>query len=748
MFQIQAQNRREISFHSGWNFSGEDVTGARINGEVTIPHTWNAEDAQNGIPYYRGEGVYENTLFADPFWQYRRVFIYFEGVMSEAKVYVNNQLVGEHRGGYSAFCFEITDNLNLGIDNAIRVVASNAPQDDILPLVGDFNLHGGIYRPVKILITDRVCISPLDYASPGVYIRQQSMNLDSAEISVVSRISQGFNYPVALGVRTTIFDQEGRVAGSNVLPIVLGSGDTTVSQSFTIPEPHFWQGREDPYLYRVRVDIYRDLRLVDRVEQPLGLRSFSVDPNEGFFLNGEHLTLKGVSRHQDREGKGSAISLADHREDMDLMLEMGANAIRLAHYQQAQDIYSLSDSAGMVVWAEIPWVGFPDFLGEGSNGYHPTEPFHQNARQQLIELIRQNYNHPSICFWGLFNEIQNPRDESPVELIRELEALAKEEDPSRLTVGASMLEADEPIHDITDAIAWNKYFGWYYYQPERIGTWLDETHAQYPELAIGISEYGAGASVHQHSLKLERPNPFGSPHPEEWQSYYHEQHWQAFQERPYVWGTFVWNMFDFSSYIRREGDRHGINDKGLVTYDRKVKKDAFYYYKTQWQDDPVVYITSRRHIFRKNAQTPVKVYSNLPSVTLTVNGTTIGEKQPEKGIAIWQDIKLESGNNQIEVKASSNGQIYQDHVVWVLEDRLDIGKIFSLIQYIIPALITGVILLLITGRGAFRRPKGYDKRRRTVWKRRIYKILFFVLLVMVLALTGAWLFLWNTGLGV
>ncbi len=742
-----AQYRSVIPFNTNWKFSGQSVSGRVINDTLDIPHTWNAYDAQQGIDYFRGEGIYENTLVADPIWQYRRVFLYFEGVMSSAEVYVNNQLMGEHRGGYSAFCYEITDVINLGTENSIRVIANNSPVDDILPLVGDFNLYGGMYRPVKVIVTDRVCISPLDYASDGVYLKQESLNGDSAEVSIISNISQGFPYAVPIGLRTTIFDQDRSIVATGVLPVVLNQGDTTLTQKLTIPSPRLWQGKKDPYLYTVRVDIYRDLRLVDRKETPLGLRTIRIDPNEGFFLNDEHIVLKGVSRHQDRKDQGSALTIEDHRQDMDIMLEMGVNAVRLAHYQQAKAMYSLCDSSGVIVWAEIPWIGFPDFLGEGSNGYNPTDPFHQNARQQLTELIRQNYNHPSICFWGVFNEIQNPKEASPVAFVRELDSLAKVEDPSRITVGASMLEAEEPIHDITDAIAWNKYFGWYYYQPEKIGEWLDETHAAYPNLSIGVSEYGAGGSIHQHSQVLSRPNPFGSPHPEEWQSYYHEKHWQAFEQRPYVWGTFVWNMFDFSSHFRREGDQYGMNDKGLVTYDRKVKKDAFYYYKANWTDDPVIYITSRRHIFRQDPETSVKVYTNLPTVSLTVNGQLAGEKSSVGGIATWNEITLEKGNNTLEVKGSKNGIQYQDHVVWILEDAFSFTSLFSYIKFVIPAIIASTVLLMFIARGAFRRQKGYDRRRRNSWKRGLFKIMFFLILFVVLALVGVQIFLMRTGLG-
>ena len=728
-----AQPRIEIPFNRNWHFTGGSVTGATIDKMVDVPHTWNAKDAQEGIDYYRGTGTYEKTFVPDESWQDKRVFVRFEGVMTVAKVYLNDKLLGEHDGGFSAFIFELTGKLNFGQENRLKVVANNEFTKDVLPLFGDFNIYGGMYRPVKLLVTAPVCISPLDYASPGIYLKQSNVSEASANVDVKIKLSNATENVAPVTVSTTITDAEGNVVEKQTKNTGIASGESEFDQSFTINQPKLWNGKKDAYMYQVTVSLEKNGKVFDRKTQPLGLRYFHVDPDKGFFLNGQHLRLHGVARHQDRQDKGSALSYSDHKQDIDLILEMGANALRLAHYQHSETIYDLADSSGLVVWAEMPWVGGPGgFTGNDTNGYENTEAFHNNAKQQLRELIRQNFNHPSICFWSIFNEIQNPEDESPVPFIKELNALAKSEDPSRLTVGASMLAPKEPIHDITDAIAWNRYFGWYYKKPKDMGTFLDDIHKTYPKLCIGISEYGAGGSIYQHSDKLKRPNPFGSPHPEEYQAYYHEQTLKVFNARPYVWGTFLWNMFDFGSSFRREGDHYGINDKGMITYDRKHKKDAFYFYKANWSKEPVLHITSKRFIFRKNDKTWVKVYTNLPSVTLTVNGKKIGTQSPEESIVTWKNIALKKGNNGIVVTAEQNGKTFTDSCVWVTDSGFGMTsfiKIYDFLTYIPYIVVVGLLLLVWLWFKGWRR-----KAKTAKWKRRLAKTFFFILLLVELLL--------------
>ena len=647
------QSRKVIPFNQQWNFIGQSVTGIELNEVIELPHTWNSHDAQNGLKYYRGTGTYSKNFDIDESWKNKRIFIRFEGVNITAKVTLNGHELGEHKGGYAAFSYEISDHILYNEKNFIEVVVNNEANLEVIPLVGDFNNYGGIYRPVSIILTNPVCITPLDFASPGIYLKQENVTKERADLQVLTKISNGGNAQTKVNYQTSIFDRNGQLVDSQTTEVMLEAGDSDHSHSYQIANPHLWNGKKDPYMYWVNVEILQHGELIDSKSEPLGLRYFHVDANEGFFLNGEPIDLRGVSRHQDRQDKGSAISREDHIEDMEIMLEMGINALRLAHYQHAEIVYDLADSAGLVVWAELPWVGGPGGFMGSSNGYENTEAFHSIAKQQLYELIRQNYNHPSILMWSIFNEIQNPEGAEPTDFIVELNSIVKEEDPSRLSVGASMLSPKDNanIHEVTDLIAWNRYFGWYYKMPEDMGIFLDETHTAFPDYKIGISEYGAGGSIYQHTEELEPPNPMGSPHPEEWQSYYHEENLKIFDERSYVWGTFLWNMFDFGSHFRKEGDHYGINDKGMVTYDRKTKKDAFYFYKANWSEEPVLHITSSRYIFRKQADTRVKVYTNLNDVELTINGQKYPIKSPEKGIIEWLDIKLAEGNNGVIVEA-------------------------------------------------------------------------------------------------
>jgi beta-galactosidase len=719
-----AQERQEIAFNSDWQFTGGSVTGASINESVNLPHTWNAFDAQTGIPYYRGTGHYEKHFAALPGWKGKRVFIRFEGVMTVAEVTVNGRNLGEHRGGYSAFCYEITPDLKYDDENIITVDANNEFTKEVLPLVGDFNTYGGIYRPVYLIVTSPVCISLLDHASSGIYIKQKNVSAESADIDIAVKISSNSENETDINIEYDILDADGERVLSVNKDIRLVQGENSFSLPFQIIQPHLWNGKADPYLYRVQVKLYQKGEIVDSKTEPLGIRWYKVDPNLGFFLNGNHIPLHGVSRHQERQDKGNALSYADHKQDMDIMLEMGINALRLAHYQQAGNMYDLCDSSGVIVWAEMPWVGVPGGFFSNTNGYEPTDAFKSNARQQLIELIRQNYNHPSICLWSIFNEIQNPKDASPVSFINELNNLAKTEDPARFTTGASMLDPKEPIHDITDVIAFNRYFGWYYKDPADMGKWLDKIHESYPSLCIGISEYGAGGSVSQHTQNIFNPNPFGSPHPEEYQSYYHEMHLKAFNERPFVWGTFAWTMFDFGSQFRREGDHFGINDKGLVTYDRNVKKDVFYYYKANWSSEDVLYITSRRNIFRQDKTTSVKVYSNLDSVEMYINDISHGIKTPADGIVEWSGIELTPGNNQVLARGSRNDKILEDRCVWVLEAGFgmrQIAGLYDFIGYIPILLIVGILIIFYTWYIGFR-----SKSKRSAAARIIVRSLFFI----------------------
>lgn len=642
--------RQDILLNNDWNFRFSHQVQKGTEVRVDLPHTWNAQDALSGkIDYKRGIGNYEKNLFIRSEWKGKRLFIRFEGVNNIADVFVNRRHIGEHRGGYGAFIFEITGKVEYGKENSILVRVNNGEQLDIMPLVGDFNFYGGIYRDVHLLIIDETCISSLNYASPGVRLIQDSVSHKYAKVRAVVDLSNGGsgNREVELNVR--LLDGQ-RVVKEGTKKVNL-SGNAAMQQEFTfeIDQPHLWNGRQDPFLYQAEVILSRNGQMVDRVIQPLGLRFYRIDPDKGFFLNGKHLPLQGVCRHQDRSEVGNALRPQHHEEDAALMLEMGVNAVRLAHYPQATYFYDLMDKNGIIVWAEIPFVG-PG--GYNDKGFVDLPAFRANGKEQLKELIRQHNNHPSICVWGVFNELTELGD-NPVEYIKELNVLAHQEDPTRPTTSASNQMGD--LNFITDAIAWNRYDGWYGGTPADLGKWLDRMHKEHPEICIAISEYGAGASIYHQQDSLVKTVPTSWWHPENWQTYYHIENWKTISSRPYVWGSFVWNMFDFGAAHRTEGDRPGINDKGLVTFDRKVRKDAFYFYKANWnREEPMLYLTGKRNTVRTQRLQTITAFTNLSGAELFVNGKSYGKAIPDSyAILEWKNVELEPGENEIKVVSTN-----------------------------------------------------------------------------------------------
>lgn len=638
--------RQDILLNDNWRFRFSHQVQKGTEVRVDLPHTWNAQDALSGkMDYKRGIGNYEKKIFVRPEWKGKRLFIRFEGVNSIADVFVNRRHIGEHRGGYGAFIFEITDKVVYGKENSILVRVNNGEQLDIMPLVGDFNFYGGIYRDAHLLVTDETCISPLDYASSGVRLIQDSVSHEYAKVRALVELSNGNNIEQNVELKICLMDGK-RVVKEEMKKVTL-PGNSTVNQElvFEINKPHLWNGRQDPFLYQAEVSLYRNNELVDCLTQPLGLRFYRIDPDKGFFLNGKHLPLRGVCRHQDRSEVGNALRSQHHDEDAALMLEMGVNAVRLAHYPQATYFYDLMDKNGIIVWAEIPFIG-PG--GYDDKGFVNSPAFRANGKEQLKELIRQHYNHPSICVWGLFNELTQIGD-NPVEYIKELNVLAHQEDTTRPTTSASNQMGN--LNFITDAIAWNRYDGWYGGTPADLGKWLDGMHKKHPEICIGISEYGAGASIYHQQDSLTKTIPTSWWHPENWQTYYHIENWKTISSRPYVWGSFVWNMFDFGAAHRTEGDRPGINDKGLVTFDRKVRKDAFYFYKANWnKEEPMLYLAGKRNIVRSRQLQTITAFTNQSEAELFVNGKSYGKvKADQYAILEWKNVELQPGENDIKV---------------------------------------------------------------------------------------------------
>lgn len=658
--QNEIASRQIIPLNANWLFHfAYNFELGIVKESVNLPHTWNAKEALQGVAdYKRSSAIYEHVLEVPADWTSKRLFLNFEGVNSVAAVFVNQKLVASHTGGYTAFSAEITEAVHTG-KNVIMVQVSNAYRLDVLPLHGDFNVYGGIHRPVSLLITDQNCISPLDYGSSGIYLKQLEVSEAAATLAVVSKLC--LKNPVGLSLRSRVLDRDGNLVAAEST----GLGTESLmelSQSLKIVKPHLWNAKQDPYLYRVEVSLLRNGVLIDQVIQPLGLRYFKVDPEKGFYLNGKYLDLYGVGRHEDVAGKGSALSDQDQETDMGLLMDLGATAARLTHYPHGKHFYDLCDQNGIVLWSEIPFVGPSGYTG---TGYVNDDRLRSNVKHMLIELIRQNYNHPSVCFWGLFNELKLDFDD-PRPFIQELNTLAKTEDPTRLTTLASNLGTNE-FTELTDLMAWNKYYGWYGGKFEEIGTWADHTHLQLPLKPIAVSEYGAGASPFKHTAQLSPVNPKGRFHPEEWQTTFHEKYWQELKKRPFIWGKFIWVLADFGSSIRTEGDAEGINDKGLVTYDRKLKKDAFYFYKANWNADPMLHLTEKRNNKRLQARTMVKVFCNLPEATLWVNDRLIGSrKKDEWNTMKWEGVPLKKGPNEIVVKAGQGGKKLVDHCVWDL----------------------------------------------------------------------------------
>ena len=587
--------RSTTKLMKNWQFTGPD--GKTV--DVDLPHTWNNIDGQDGgNDYWRGTCTYK-TRFAAPAFdaETQQVWLQFEGVNASAKVVLNGHEVMTHDGGYSTFRADITALLNES--NELTVDVDNSKNDRVYPQKADFTFYGGIYRDVTLIAVNKNHIALGHLGGCGVQITP-TVNGANADIEVKT-LTEGDGE-----VEFSILD----AAGSEVLT---GKGnDATV----TLENAHLWDGVRDPYLYTCAVRLVLNGEVQDEVRQRFGVRSFHVDPQKGFFLNGRHYPLHGVSRHQDRKALGNAITRKMHDEDMQLIKELGANTIRLAHYQHDQYFYDLCDEAGMVVWAEIPYIS--EHMPNGR----------ENTISQMKELITQNYNHASIVCWGVSNEItistKDKRD--MLDNHHVLNDLCHEMDKTRLTTLAcyAMCGPFNPVAHITDLVSWNLYLGWYVPGLFLNDLWMEFFHLCYPNRPLGFSEYGAEGMPNLHS-----DHPHRGDHTEEYQAIYHEYMLHCFAHHSWMWATHVWNMYDFAADARDQGGEPGMNHKGLVTFDRKTKKDSFYIYKAWWSDEPFVHICSKRYVDRTQSEIEVKVYSNQKNVSLYVNGEKLGEQEGE-----------------------------------------------------------------------------------------------------------------------
>lgn len=735
----EAPVRAVTDLSSDWRFHlGEPATDAsRVDFDdrgwqaVDAPHSWNAlgeyrigrTDATRNV---QGIGWYRKTIDAGQLPTRERHFLQFDGVGNIADVWVNGRHVTQHKGAFSRFRFDVTDQLTPG-RNIVAVRADNSERkpgsstQHVIPLLGDFFMHGGLYRGVSMVSAGAAHIALDDYGGPGVYARTTRIADDAATVEVLTRLTNAGDATDGI-VTTRLIDADGRTAASASAPVTLGTGRSETRQTLDVARPRLWDGQRDPHPYRLVTELAIGGRTVDRVEDRFGIRQFRVDPDEGFFLNGRHLPLKGVSRHQDYLGKGWALTQEDHVRDMDLIEEMGANSVRFAHYQHAPEWFALNDERGMIVWAELAFVNKVAF---DNSAAHPE--LVENARTQLVEQIRQHYNSPSVVTWGIGNEVDidlafnrlGPKaDARP--LLRELHALSKREDPGRLTVVADCCE-DTPgdkapylpvLSGIADLMGYNRYYGWYYGAVDDLGPHLDALHAKHSDLPISVSEYGAGAALTQHADDPQGGpiNFSGRPHPEAFQSWYHERHWPQITERRYLWGSWIWNMFDFSSTVRQEGDATDINDKGLVSFDRKTKKDAFFYYKANWSEAPVLHITGRRYVDRAYPVSDIRLYSNAASVRVSVNGRDLGTRPCPGRICVFERVALDAGANRIEARAEIGGKTLSDAIEWTAPDArtglaINVGDLAGFIaadgtRYGSDAFVTGGTTRAIVGKDA------------------------------------------------
>ena len=583
---------------------------------VALPHTWNAFDGQDGgNDYWRGIATYVIDL-PNPT-EGKKQYIEFQGANHVATVYCNGRELGTHKGGFSTFRYDLTKAMKKE-GNKLTVTVSNAPSD-IYPQNADFTFYGGLYRDVNFIEVNDAHFDLLLDGTSGVFVTPH--NVGNTRVDLFPVNAEGCE------VKVELKDAEGNVVGTGVTAAV-----DHAHVLISVKEPHLWNGLEDPYCYTCVASIVKGEEVLDTVTVTYGYRSFHVNPDNGFWLNGKNLPLHGVARHQDRLDKGWAISKADHEEDIALIKELGANTIRLAHYQHDQYFYDLCDKTGFVLWAEIPFI----------SQFIPTEEAYKNTISQMTELVAQNYNHPAIMFWGISNEILiGPDREDLRQNLRDLHELVKSMDPSRLTTMAqvSMTPMDSEHNFITDVLSYNHYFGWYGGDVEDNGPWLDKFHAMHPDKCLGVSEYGA-----ENILMWHTAEPENHDYTEEYANHYHQEMLKTFAARPYLWATHQWNCFDFAADARNEGGVQGRNSKGLITYDRKIKKDAFYVYKAWWNPEPMIWVSGCRFVNRGPEERNVIVYTNCDEVTLVVNGKDVATKKVEDHMIVFENVVVDGEN--------------------------------------------------------------------------------------------------------
>lgn len=724
-----AEARQTVPLSDGWRFKldpsqtgperadFDDASWAK----VSVPHTWNRVgyympnpeshiNRAETIDKTMGVGWYRLNIAVPAVARGKRAWLQFDAASRIAEVWVNGVRIGAHNGGFSRFRFDVTRALKASGDNLIAVRVDNsrpAPGSstaDSLPLSGDFFVHGGLYRPAALVFTGKVHVSMLDHGGNGLRAETVSIAGGKAAVTVAAKLRNDGEGPVPVVVTARLVDRAGRISAAGSRRMTLANGaDSDFSATLDVAAARLWNGVKDPYLYTLNVEVRRaDGTLLDRVSQPFGIRQMRIDPQLGFFLNGKSYPLRGVGYHQDHEVKGWAIDAKDVEGDVLALREMGANSIRLTHYQHGQPIHDLADRYGMVLWDEIPLVSQWTLGGAAK----PTPVLVENARQQLQELVAQNRNHASVASWGIANEVDfgnslpgfvteasaTPPD--PLPLLRELNQLAKQLDPSRPTALATCCEGrlfaagvevptTAPEADTAGA---NRYYGWYYGKSDELGASMDALHAKRPSQPLAITEYGAGGAttIHTDNPEAGPPDSRGRMQPEEVESLVHEVNWDQIKDRTYLWATWLWSGFDFASTVRHEGDAEDINTKGLITYDRKIRKDAYFFYKANWSSNPTVHITGRRYVDRAYPVTDVRVYSNAPSTELLVNGRKVGAlSNCTNRVCVWKNVRLTAGENTVVARGRFGKSTIADRVSWRLDPansgsvRIDAGALVA-----------------------------------------------------------------------
>lgn len=630
--------RTVVSLNDSWQFwlAPQGFTPAELGDgaiAVTVPHSWNAVDGQSGDGYARRCTAYQRQLTI-PADAGERFFVEFEGANAVCDVWVGDAHLGQHRGGYATFRFEITDFVKPGETVTLTAFVDNSETEDVSPLTGDFTVFGGIYRNVNLVCVPKAHFA-LDYYGTSGLLLTPTVNEDGT---------------AQLAIETRLTDAE----GMKVLYTVTAPNGETAAQAegdgadLVIPfaQPVLWNGKQAPAMYAISARLMDGDTVLDEVGHSFGFRSIRMDPETGFYLNGVNMPLHGVAKHQDRCDCGNAVSREQLDEDMALVRELNCNCIRLSHYQHPQYFYDLCDQEGLVVWAEIPMLEMTE-----------CPALLENARQQLTELVLQNRHHPGICFWGIQNEIAIAGETLPMyRSMEKLQEHVKALDPTRISTSANLycVKNNSPLNEISDVVAYNIYFGWYYGKMEEYADFFDAFHKDNPHIPLGVSEYGVDCNLGFHS-----DTPKLKDYSEEFQALFHETVYPIMEERPYVWGTYVWNMFDFGSASRNEGGTKGRNCKGLVSYDRKIRKDSFFYYKAAWSNDPFVHITSRRFAKRATGTITVKVYSNCSEVSLEVNGEAFGTAAGSR-VFVFENVPLQAGENTVIARSGD----CVDTVVW------------------------------------------------------------------------------------